>query len=192
VHARSDVPTPILHLIGGANGSGKTTFARAYLADRAEDVRFLNADEIARGLSPFAAEKVALKAGRLLLTELRQCLRSRESVALESTLSGCTYVGLVREARANGYRIELNYLWLPTAALAIRRVRQRVRKGGHSVPEADIRRRFVRSLKHLVNDYLPLADEWRIWDNDQSPAIVLAESSIHAIEDAATVLLRAR
>jgi predicted ABC-type ATPase len=74
----------------------------------------------------------------------------------------------------------------------VRRVRQRVRKGGHSVPEADIRRRFTRSLKHLVEDYLPLADRWRIWDNDQSPAIVLAESSTHAIEDVAAALQRSR
>jgi predicted ABC-type ATPase len=186
------VPAPILHLIGGANGSGKTTFARAYLADRADAVRFLNPDEIARGLSPFAPENVAVKAGRLLLTELHQCLRVRESFALESTLSGRTYVSLIRDARTDGYTIELNYLWLPTAALAVRRVRQRVREGGHSVPEADIRRRFARSLRHLVEDYLPLAHRWWIWDNDRSPAIVLAESSTHAIEEAAAALTRFR
>lgn len=88
-----------------------------------------------------------MKAGRLLLSEVRQCLEARESFALESTLSGRAHAGLLRKARTIGYVIQLNYLWLPNVALAIRRVRQRVRKGGHSVPEADIRRRFSQSLQ---------------------------------------------
>jgi predicted ABC-type ATPase len=129
-----------------------------------------------------------VKAGRLLLSEVRQCLEARESFALESTLSGRTHAGLVRRARATGYVIQLNYLWLPNVALAIRRVRQRVRKGGHSVPEADIRRRFSRSLQHLVGDYLPLADYWSIWDNDQNPPCLLAESGSHAINSVAALL----
>jgi len=89
------MPSPTLYLFGGPNGGGKTTFARADLAHRVELVRFLNADEMARGLSPFAPETVALKAGRLLLGEVRECLRARQSFALESTLSGRTYVGML-------------------------------------------------------------------------------------------------
>ena len=154
-------------------------------------MRFLNADEIARGLSPFSPEKVAVKAGRLLLAEVESCLRAGESFALESTLSGRTYVAMLRNARAAGFMIELNYLWLPSAELAVRRVRQRIRKGGHAVPEPDIRRRYGRSLEHLLADYLPLAHVWSIWDNESSPPILLADSTRYTV-DAVETLLRHR
>jgi predicted ABC-type ATPase len=109
---------PILHLFGGPNGAGKTTFARAFLTHRTEPVRFLNADEIARGLSPFAPELAAIRAGRLLLGELRACLEARQSFALESTLSGRGYVRMLAEARAAGFEIHLNYLWLRGAGMS--------------------------------------------------------------------------
>jgi predicted ABC-type ATPase len=185
------MPSPTLYLFGGANGSGKTTFARAFLPHRAEAVRFLNADEFARGLSPFAPETVAVKAGRLLLGEVTECVRARQSFALESTLSGHTYVRLLRSACEAGFSIQLNYLWLPSAELAVRRVRQRVRKGGHSVPEADVRRRYGRSIQHLLADYLPLADGWWIWDNEQNPPQLLASRETHGI-DFLSALLNAR
>ncbi len=179
---------PTLHLFGGPNGCGKTTFARAYLTPLAPPVRFLNADEIARGLSPFAPEMMAVRAGRLLLGELRACLEARQSFALESTLSGRGYVRMLAEARAAGFLVELNYLWLPSADMAVRRMRQRVRKGGHHVPEVDVRRRYARSLELLVSDYLPLAHEWWIWDNEQSPAVCLANWQTESIEEASALL----
>ena len=101
---------------------------------------------------------------------------------LESTLSGRTYIRLLRDAKANDYRIELHYLWLPRPTQALARVRERVRKGGHAVPVADIRRRFRRSLEQLVADYLPMADDWQVCDNSGSQARVLATSRSHAIE----------
>lgn len=182
------VPPPTLHLFGGSNGSGKTTIARAYLPFRAENVRFLNADEIARGLSPFAPDKVAVKAGRLLLTEVKECIRAQESFALESTLSGRTYIAMLREARKAKFIVHLNYLWLPSVELAVRRVRQRVRKGGHAVPERDIRRRYVRSIEHLIADYLPLSDAWWIWDNEENPPQLLANDSTHGIDSVSALL----
>jgi len=167
---------PVIYLFGGSNGAGKTTFARAFLPHELAKPRFLNADEIARGLSPFSAESMALKAGRLMLSELHDCIEARRDFGMESTLSGKTYVGLLTAARAEGYVVELHYFWLPSAQLAIRRVRQRVRKGGHSVPEEDIRRRYERSFAHLQSDYLPLADRWRIWNNGAHAPLMIAAS----------------
>lgn len=168
--------TPILHLIAGCNGAGKTTFAREFLPREARCLHFLNADLIAQGISPLATEAGAIRAARLLLTEVRSLLRRKETFALESTLSGRTYLRLLRDAKRAGYRIHLHYLWLPTVALAIARVRERVKKGGHHVPAADIRRRFHRSRAHFVADYAPLADFWAVWDNRTQPPAPLCDS----------------
>ena len=145
-------------------------------------LRFLNADELARGLSPLKPSAGAVRAARLLLTQVDECLRRRETFALESTLSGKTYIRLFRRARKLGYEIELHYLWLSSPAQAIARVRQRVQQGGHHVPAADIRRRFKRSLAHLPDDYLPLATRWMVWDSRSLPAKRLAISGADAIE----------
>ena len=167
---------PVIYLFGGSNGAGKTTFARAYLPTAGVNLRFLNADEIARGLSPFAPETIALKAGRLMLQEVRGCIAARQSFGMESTLSGKTYIGFLADAKEAGYEIEMHYVWLMSADLAVQRVRQRVKKGGHPVPESDIRRRYQRSIDHFVGDYFPLADRWFIWDNRSSDSILLANS----------------
>ena len=164
-------PRPILHLIAGCNGAGKTTFAREFLPREARCLNFLNADLIAQGISPLATEAGAIRAARLLLTEVRELVRRKETFALESTLSGRTYLRLLRDAKQAGYRIHLHYLWLPTVALAIARVRERVKKGGHRVPVADIRRRFHRSRAHFAGDYAPLADFWAVWDNRSHPPV---------------------
>ena len=172
---------PTIYLIAGCNGAGKTTFAKEFLP-KIGVVRFLNADEIARGLSPLRPEVVAFKAGRLLLSELREQIAQGETFALESTLSGRTYVNLFEKAKKqSGYRIELHFVWIPNPAEAIRRVRQRVKEGGHHVPADDIRRRFSRSITHLVDDYAPLADRWFLWDNSAPPAKLLAESATQTI-----------
>ncbi len=172
---------PTIYLIAGCNGAGKTTFAKEFLP-KIGVVRFLNADEIARGLSPLRPEVVAFKAGRLLLGELSEQITRGETFALESTLSGRTYVNLFYKAKKqSGYRIELHFVWIPNPAEAIRRVRQRVKEGGHHVPADDIRRRFSRSIAHLLNDYAPLADRWFLWDNSAPPAKLLAESAAQTI-----------
>jgi len=178
---------PTLCVIGGCNGAGKTTFAREFLPTIGI-LRFLNADEIARGLSPLAPATVALKAGRLLLEEVQELLKRQETFALESTLSGRTYVRMLRQAREQGYLIQVHFVWIPDAKEAIRRVRQRVRQGGHDVPVADIQRRFQRSIEHLLADYLPLADEWQIWDNTNPPAKLLASWRSHTIIELQNIL----
>ena len=169
-------PKPTLHLFAGSNGAGKTTFARAYLTQLNPVPRFLNADEIARGLSPFGPRIVAVKAGKLLLHEIDECLNSGDSFGLESTLSGTTLVKLLERAKTLGYQIEIHYLWLPSPVLALRRIAQRVKMGGHSVPEEDVRRRFDRSLSHFAEIYALLADLWTVWDNRPQPPRLLFTS----------------
>src|ERR1019366_2203610 len=173
---------PTIYLIAGCNGAGKTTFAGEFLPKEVKCLRFLNADEIARGLSPFDPSAGAVKEGRLVMKQNRGFLFRREPFALESTLSGRTYIRLFQRARRLGYEIELHYLWLSSPEQAIARVRQRVQQGGHHVPAADIRRRFKRSLIHLLDDYLPLATRWAVWDSRNLPAKRLAISGINAIE----------
>jgi len=173
-------PKPTIYLIAGCNGAGKTTFAKEFLPSVGV-IRFLNADEIARGLSPLDPSVVAFKAGRLLLSELRELIDRQETLALESTLSGKTYVKIFKEAKQRGYRIELHFVWIPDVREAIRRVRQRVIEGGHDVPVEDIKRRFARSIQHLLDDYAPLANKWFLWDNSTPPAKLLAESTSQSI-----------
>jgi predicted ABC-type ATPase len=173
---------PTIYLIAGCNGAGKTTFAKEFLPKEVKCLRFLNADEMARGISPLKPSAGAMRAGRLLLTEIAESLKRRETFGLESTLSGKTYIRLFRHARKLGYEIELHYLWLSNPAQAIERVRERVKMGGHNVPAADIRRRFKRSLIHLLNDYLPLATEWAVWDSRELPVKQLAISGKNDIK----------
>lgn len=178
---------PTLCLIGGCNGAGKTTLARELLP-RLGIPRFLNADEIARGLSPLDSSLSAFRAGRILLGEARSLLERRESFALESTLSGKTYVALLREAKAKGYRVLLHYILIGSAAQAVERVALRVRHGGHDVPEDDVRRRYERSRRHFLEDYLPLADEWGLWDNQVPPIAQIADSATHSLDEMTAIL----
>jgi len=136
-----------------------------------------DADEIARGLSPLDPRAGRIKAGRLLLGEIRDSISRNETFALESTLSGKTYIRIFEQALSLGYELELHYLWLSSVEQAIARVRRRVRMGGHNVPTVDIRRRFKRSLVHLLDDYLSLATRWALWDNRGLPAKRLATSA---------------
>jgi predicted ABC-type ATPase len=173
--------TPTLCILGGCNGAGKTTLARELLP-RLGLMRFLNADEIARGLSPLDPTLTAFKAGRLLIEEARTLIAAKASFAIESTLSGKTYVAMIREAKARGYRFLLHYIRIGSSDQAVGRVALRVKLGGHHVPEEDIRRRFDRSRKHFLADYLPLADEWGLWDNHSPPPQKIADDSTHAID----------
>jgi len=168
--------TPTIYLIAGCNGAGKTTFAKEFLLKEAGCSNFLNADYLALGLSPLSPEIAAMKAGRLLLVEFKSLVARKETFALESTLSGLTYLRLLREAKRRGFRVYIYFLWLPQPAIAIARVRERVKKGGHNVPVADIRRRFGRGLRHFIGDYAPLADRWAVWDNLVNPPELRADS----------------
>jgi len=179
--------TPTLCIIGGCNGAGKTTLARELLP-RLGLMRFLNADEIARGLSPLDPTLSAFKAGRLVIEEARSMIGAGASFALESTLSGKTYVPMLRDAKERGFRVILHYVVIGSASQAVDRVALRVKIGGHHVPEEDVRRRFDRSRKHFPEDYLPLADEWVLWDNSVPPHRRLTDSEAYTVEQIKAML----
>ena len=137
---------------------------------------------MARGLSPLDPTLSAFRAGRLLLEEARSLIAAKASFAIESTLSGKTLVAMIREAKVCGYRILLHYIVIGSATQAVARVALRVRLGGHDVPEEDVRRRFDRSRRHFLKDYLPLADEWGLWDNQMPPPRQIADSETHTLD----------
>jgi predicted ABC-type ATPase len=147
-------------IIAGPNGAGKTTFARSFLPEEAQCPHFINADLIAAGLSPFAPEAVALKAGRLMLEEIDSCVRRGESFAIETTRSGLGYLARIKQWRAQGYHVRLYFLSLPDADAAVARVVERVRQGGHFIPEAVIRRRFSAGLRNFEQRYKMAVDAW--------------------------------
>jgi predicted ABC-type ATPase len=160
-----DSKVPRCIIIAGPNGAGKTTFAREFLPREAGIVHFVNADLIAAGLSPLKPELAALAGGRLLLSELDRLAAARADFAFESTLSGLTYAKRMREWKAAGYRIEIVFLRLASVRLALRRIADRVRQGGHAVPAADVRRRFHRGWKNFETTYRALAAAWAVYDN---------------------------
>jgi len=153
-------------IIAGPNGAGKTTFATEFLPKEGDTVNFLNTDLIAQGLSPFAPEKAALQASKILLDLVGECCRRNESFALESTLSGRTYLRRIADWQSQGYRVVLHFLRLPSADMAVERVRMRVSQGGHFVPEDVVRRRYARGLENLPL-YQAVVDEWNIWNTSQ-------------------------
>ncbi|MDA0835225.1 MAG: Zeta toxin family protein [Planctomycetota bacterium] len=165
---------PIVYIIAGPNGAGKTTFATSFLPDFVDCREFLNADLIAAGLSPFAPGTQNVRAGRLLLDRIRELTVEKRNFSFETTLSGRTYVKLLNGVKAQGYRVVLFFLCLPSVEMAISRVASRVRQGGHDIPEVDIRRRFDAGLRNLLHLYRPLADSLWVYDASFLPPSIIA------------------
>lgn len=160
-------------IIAGPNGAGKTTFAREFLPNEAGCPIFINADLIAAGLAPFAPESAALQAGRLMLRELARHFSVGDSFAFETTLSGRGYLHHIREWQAAGYQVKLIFLQLDHADEAIARVAQRVRQGGHNIPEGTIRRRFAAGKHNFAHIYAPQVDAWALYDSSGPQPILL-------------------
>jgi len=161
----SEERQPCVYILAGPNGAGKSTFARLFLPEYADCKEFVNADLIAAGLSPFNPEGLAIQAGRLMLERIDQLAQSRVDFGFETTLSGRGHVSLISRLRSEGYRVNLFFLWLSGPDLALTRIRDRVRVGGHHVPDEVVRRRFKRGIDNLFRLYLPLVDSWLIFDN---------------------------
>lgn len=162
-------------IIAGPNGAGKTTFAREFLPREAACPVFVNADYIAAGLSPFAPDVAAIKAGRLMLCEIRDHVRGSRSFALETTLAGRRYTRAITAWRAAGYGVKLVFLHLHSVDLAIRRVAVRVAQGGHSIPEATVRRRFAAGWHNFNDLYKPLVDAWALYDSSGAEPRLIEE-----------------
>lgn len=168
---------PTVVVIAGPNGAGKSTAAPYLLRQALGILEFVNADQIAAGLSAYAPETVAFEAGRIMLKRLRALAEARVNFAFESTLSSRSFALFLTRCKALGYQVHIYYVALPSAELAAQRVALRVKLGGHNIPADDIARRFQRSLHNLFNLYLPLADRWRVLDNASGRLTSIARGS---------------
>ena len=164
-----------VYIIAGPNGAGKTTFAEKFLPRYARCQHFINSDLIAQGLSPFSPQIAAMRAGRLVLEQIKNFSGKGEDFAFETTLSGRSYVRLFRELKRKGFCLHLFFLWIPSVELALARIKERVAEGGHNVPAPDVRRRFHRGIRNLFTLYKPLLDSWTLFDNAGSAPKLIAE-----------------
>lgn len=163
-----------LYIISGCNGAGKTTASYTVLPEILDCREFVNADEIARGLSPFNPEGMAIEAGRLMLRRIEELLGRNETFSIETTLATRSYINLVRRAQAKGYTVRLLFFWLNSPELAIQRVTERVAKGGHNIPTPIIKRRYAAGINNLFQLFMNEVDYWTIYDNSEYPAVQVA------------------
>src|SRR5439155_26523435 len=158
---------PKVVVLAGPNGAGKSTAASRLLRGALGVTEFVNADVIARGLSGFSPERVAMEAGRVMLRRIKELAAKRESFAFETTLASRSFAPWLRDLVKSGYRFHLVFLWLPSAAAAVARVAERVSLGGHDVPVATVRRRYKAGLKNFFELYRSLSTTWQVIDNSQ-------------------------
>ena len=156
---------PNLYIIAGCNGAGKTTASFTILPEMLNCWEFVNADEIARGLSPFAAEGVSIEAGRIMLKRIDELIAEKKDFAFETTLASRSFTTLIKRAEGEGYRVTLLFFWLDSVEAAIDRVTTRVSEGGHNIPKDVIQRRYHAGIKNLFELYIPICNSWVLVDN---------------------------
>ncbi len=171
-----------LFMIGGPNGAGKTTSAFSMMPELIHCEEYVNADAIAASLSPFKPESISIKAGKLMLGRIYELADQNVSFAFETTVASRTFINLIKKCKADGYAINILYVWLCHPDLAVQRVSSRVEKGGHQIEESVIRRRYLRSMNNLMNLYMPLADRWSIVDNSALEPTLIAEKLVRNSE----------
>lgn len=191
----TETTAPNIVVLAGPNGSGKSTTGPALLRDTLGITEFVNADTIAQGLSAFDPGGAAIEAGRVMLRRIHELAEDRASFAFETTLASRTFASWLGDLRETGYRVHVVFLWLPSADLAVERVAERVRLGGHHVPEEVVRRRYGAGLRNFFELYQPLAESWRIYDNSEAdgPRLIAAGEEAHttaAVDDAAWQQIR--
>lgn len=170
-----------LYIIAGCNGAGKTTASFTILPEILDCKEFVNADEIAKGLSPFQPEKVSFESGRIMLKRINELLNENENFAFETTLSTRSYKNKIIEAKAKGYRVTLLFFWLQSIELAKERVKIRVSEGGHNIEPEIIERRYIKGIKNLFDIYLPIIDGALIFDNSEGKHELLADKQIDGL-----------
>ncbi len=171
---------PNLYIIAGCNGAGKTTASMTVLPEVLECEEFVNADEIAKGLSPFHPEEMAIEAGKLMLHRIDLLIKQRKSFAIETTLATRSYKTLIERAKAAGYLVTLLFFWLPTPQMAEQRVAARVASGGHDIPREVIHRRYWLGLENLFTIFAERVDYWSLYDNSfQQDPIVIANEIVN-------------
>jgi predicted ABC-type ATPase len=163
-----------LYIISGPNGAGKTTASYSVLPKILQCREFVNADEIARGLSPFNPESVAIEAGRLMLSRIKDLLSRNESFSIETTLATRSYFRLIEKAHQQGYEVTLLFFWLKSPEQAKERVAERVSKGGHNIPQDIIVRRYYEGIDNLFKIYMPIVDTWMLVNNSETPRSIIA------------------
>ena len=167
-----------LYIISGCNGAGKTTASFNILPDLLNCKEFVNADEIARGLSPFQPEKVSIEAGRLMLKRIDELLNSKHDFSFETTLSTKSFIKTIEIAKSKGYYITLIFFWLESIELAKDRVAKRVSEGGHNIDPEVIERRYNAGIKNLFDLYFNKVDSLLIYDNSEIVSELIAEKEI--------------
>ncbi|HET6256538.1 MAG TPA: zeta toxin family protein [Puia sp.] len=171
---------PNLYIIAGCNGAGKTTASLTILPEILHCREFVNADNIAAGLSPFNPDSVAIEAGRLMLSRIHELMQSGVDFAFETTLATRSYVSLIKTAQQQGYKATLLFIWLDSPETASQRVAERVAKGGHSISMDVIARRYYRGIANLLNLYIPVCDKWMIVNNESVSPDPIAEGGADA------------
>jgi len=176
--------SPSITILAGPNGAGKSTIAERLFPDALGIGHFVNADTLARGLSAFHFDDMALKAGRIMLAHLEDLASQRLDFAFETTLAGKVYAAHLREWKDLGYRFSLFYVWVPSSDVCVERVRRRVEQGGHGIPEETIHRRYKRGFENFFRLFMPLADEWQFVDNSnpEEPRVIAQETDKVTIE----------
>jgi predicted ABC-type ATPase len=165
---------PTMYIIAGPNGAGKTTAANVLLPDFFGVNQFVNADEIAKGLSPFAPESVSVESARIMLGRIKTLIREKEDFGFETTLTTLAYKNYIKLAKETGFKVNLLFLWLNSGEIAKQRVNKRVSEGGHNIPVEVIERRFVKGIKNLPR-FIVLADDWLIFDNSAGEYELIAK-----------------
>lgn len=172
---------PNLYIVSGCNGSGKTTASYTLLPEMLDCAVFVNSDEFAKGLSPFAPDRVSIQASRYMVLKINYLLERKMDFGVETTLATRSLLKTVMRARNLGYKITLLYFWLNSPDLAVQRVSARVAAGGHNIPEETIRRRYKVGQDYFFNEYAPVCDRWILADNSEPPFTVIAEGSFGTV-----------
>lgn len=170
---------PNLYIIAGCNGAGKTTASMSVLPEVLYCEEFVNADEIAKGLSPFHPEEMAIEAGKLMLRRINNLIEKNSTFAIETTLATKSYKNLVKHAQSMGYKVHLLFFWLESPQLAQERVAKRVSEGGHNIPYDVINRRYWAGLRNLFTIFIPIVDNWLLVDNNTNSKLIADSENIY-------------